>query len=121
VPVFKQCGTGTNPATLAHPAPFAVGSCAPGTTQTAHLGTQAVASASLGAVVGDPSTPVNTADATIQVNATDVRGTSPTGPDYNPNAGGPDLTLAIRWRLTDFVNGTSGTDPGSTTDLDYTV
>jgi hypothetical protein len=79
---------------------------------TAYVGSQSVASAKLTVLPGDVQ---------FQVNATDVRSTSPTGGDYNPNATGPDLTLIQRIRITDSANGPSGTDEGTAQEIDYPV
>ena len=66
-------------------------------------------------------TAANEADFTIVVNATDIRSGTRTGPDYNPNAGGPDLTYNARLRITDSNNGAFPVDPGTTTDMDFPV
>jgi len=50
-----------------------------------------------------------------------IRAGSPSGPDYDPNPAGADMTLVTRFRLTDRLNGTTQTLPGSTTDLDFSV
>jgi hypothetical protein len=123
VPVFKQCGTGANQPTKAHSSPLSVGSCAPATTPgaVAHVGANGVGSAQLTAIPGNFATPGNEADFSILVNATDIRSGSRTGPDYNPNAGGPDLTYNARLRITDSNNGAFPVDPATSTDLDFPV
>lgn len=123
VPVFKQCGTPSSPPTGSHPAPLAVGSCAPATTPgaVAHVGSTGTGSAQLTVVPGDFSTAANEADFSIQVSSTDVRSGSTAGPDYAPNVGGPDVTYTARLRITDSNNGALATDPGTTTDLDFPV
>jgi hypothetical protein len=70
---------------------------------------------------GDPTTPADEADVAIGLDATDVRNGSPTGSDYNPNASGSDVTLAMRLRITDQYNGASQTDPATASDLDFSV
>jgi hypothetical protein len=123
VPVFKQCGTGGNQPTAAHSPPLSVGSCAPATTPgaVAHIGSTGTGSAQLTVIPGDFSTAANEADISIQVNSTDVRSGSTSGPDYAPNTGGPDVTYNARFRVTDSNNGALSTDPGTTTDFDFPV
>jgi hypothetical protein len=123
VPVFRQCGTPSTPPTGSHPAPLSVGSCAPGTTPgaVAHVGSTGVGSAQLTVIPGNFSTAANEADFSIQVSSTDIRSGSTAGPDYAPNAGGPDVTYNARLRVTDSNNGALSTDPGTTTDLDFPV
>ena len=121
VPVFRQCGTGGNPANGTHSAPLAVGSCnPPATLGVAHLGAQSTGTASLDVVPGDPSTVANEANVSIAATLTDVRSGSVTGADYTPNAGGPDLTLVAKLRISDLSNG-SQNDPGTATDVDFPV
>jgi hypothetical protein len=43
-----------------------------------------------------------------------------TGPDYTPNAGGPDVTLLAKLRISDLSNG-SQNDPGTASDVDFPV
>jgi glucose/arabinose dehydrogenase len=124
VPVFRQCGTGANPANGEHAAPLAVDSCnppAPTVGVVAHAGSSMTGSASLSVVAGDPSTPADEADVPFSVNATDIRAGGPTGGDYNPSPSGPDLTLTPRFRLTDTANGPSALDSGSTVDQGFAV
>lgn len=123
VPVFRQCGTPSSPPTGSHPAPFSVGSCAPGTTPgaVAHVGSTGTGSAQLTAIPGNFLTAANEADFSIQVSATDIRSGSTAGPDYVPSVGGPDVTYNARLRVTDSNNGTLSTDPGTTTDFDFPV
>jgi hypothetical protein len=82
----------------------------------AHFGNQAVASASLTAVLGDFSTTADDADLAVTVNATDVRGGSATGADYNPVAAGPDLTLQLKLRTSDTLNGSPLDQPATVSD-----
>jgi hypothetical protein len=123
VPVFRQCGAGANQPTAAHSSPLSVDSCAPGTTPSAvaHVGANGIGSAELTAILGDFTTAGNEADFSILVNVTDIRSGTRTGPDYNPNAGGPDLTYNARLRITDSNNGAFPVDPGTTTDFDFPV
>jgi hypothetical protein len=122
VPVFKQCGTGGNPANGKHAPPFGVGSCGPATSATAaHVGAQSTGSASVGAVPGNLTTAADEADVSVTATITDVRAGNPTGADYNPNPSGPDLTLAVKLRLTDLFNGSSQADPATATDFDLVV
>ena len=94
MPVFKQAGTGGNPTNASHAAPLSVGSTTPpGTLAVAHVGTLGTGSAQLAVTPGDVNTAADEANVSFTANATDVRATSPTGPDYNPSAGGPDMTL----------------------------
>ena len=122
VPIFKQCGTGGNPALGNHSPPMATGSCSSiATTGTAHVGVNNVGSASLTVVPGNFLTSANEADVQYQISTTDVRSTNVNGADYNPSAGGPDLTFDARIRITDSRNGPGQTDPGTTTDTTFPV
>jgi hypothetical protein len=122
VPVMKQCGTGGNPAIAKHAPPMAIGSCTGVvTTGTAHVGANNVSSASITVVPGNFLTAANEADIQYVVSATDVRSTSKTGPDYNPNASGPDLTFDARLRITDSRNGTGQTDAATMVDIGFGV
>jgi hypothetical protein len=122
VPVFRQCGTGANPANGEHSAPLSVHSCGtPAATGTAHFGAQGSGSARISALPGDPSTGADESDVSFNINLSDIRGGSPTGADYNPNPSGPDLTLGVRWRLTDNSNGPNSTDAATATDLEFKV
>lgn len=118
VPVYRQCGTPGNPANRQHAAPLAVGSCNPAVSGTAHVGPQMTGVATLTVTYGNFSTPQNEADISYSMTVTDVRATSASGPDYDPYVGGPDLTIVDRVRLTDRANGSSGTDPGTTSDFE---
>jgi Bacterial pre-peptidase C-terminal domain len=123
VPVFRQCGTGGNPADSGHAAPLAVGSCdppLPTSGVTAFVGSDSVASAQLAVVPGDLTTPADEADVSFAIDATDVRAGGPSGPDYDPSAT-PDMTFSTRLRMTDSSNGPSGADPATTTDLEFPV
>lgn len=121
VPVFRQCGTGGNPANAAHAPPLATGSCDPAVTLgVAHIGAQGTGSAQLDVVPGNPATGANEADVSLAASLSDVRSSSVTGPDYTPNAGGPDVTLLAKLRISDLSNG-SQNDPGTASDVDFPV
>lgn len=118
VPVYRQCGTGGNPATREHAAALAVGSCNPVVSGIAHVGQQMTGVAILTVTYGNFSTPQNEADITYSMTASDIRATSASGPDYDPDVGGPDLTVVDRVRLTDLANGSSGTESGTSVDFE---
>jgi WD40 repeat protein len=121
VPIFRQCGTGANPANGQHASPFSGGSCLPPSPQgVAHFGPQAKGTAWISVIYGDTNA-VNgdQADATIRLDLNDVR--TGGGADYDPNPAGADATFFTRLRFTDRSNGVSGTDPGTTTDYDFSV
>jgi hypothetical protein len=121
VPVFRQCGTGANPANGAHAAPLSGPSCgSPTTSANAHYGGQATGTAGMSVVPGNLSTPADEADVNLNAAATDVRAGTTTGADYNPSTGA-DLTLVAKWRITDLRNGTTGTGAGTAADLDFSV
>ena len=61
---------------------------------------------------GNVNTEADEANVSFAVNATDVRATSPAGPDYSPNPSGPDMTLVTKFRITDLLNGGSASRPG---------
>jgi len=63
------------------------------------MGPLASGTATITAIPGDLTTSANEADDRFQVALTDVR--TAAGADYNPNAGGPDMTLVERLRVTD--------------------
>ena len=122
VPLFKQAGTPGNPTNASHAAPFSVGSSTPpATTAVAHVGTAGAGSAQMAVTPGDVNTAADEANVSFTANATDVRATSPTGPDYNPNPSGPDLTLVTKFRISDLSNGGAATDQGTLTDLDFAI
>jgi hypothetical protein len=119
VPVFQPCVAGGNGS---HSPPFAVGSCSPPQTLgTAHIGSQGAGAAQLDVVPGDPSTATDEADINLTGSLTDIRSGSATGPDYTPNASGPDLTLVTRLRLTDLSNGPLGNDPATAMEVDFSA
>jgi hypothetical protein len=129
VPVFRQCGTGSNPTDGQHAPPLGTPACLPplaNVGQVAHVGAQSVGSADLTVLPGDgDGTNTDTADVEIDASLSDVVGAG--GLDYAPSAGGPDVTLVYRLRQTDLMNcgptGCTGpySSPGSATDFDLSV
>ena len=137
VPNFRQtidstqCSArGGSPST--HGAPLALPSCNPpafvGGTQ-AHVGDQGTSGADITVIPGDTD-PTNgdQADVSLVGSATDVRQGSRTGPDYDPNPSGADMTSLAKIRISDAFN-TTGTQACSATtsceatvqDLNFTV
>jgi hypothetical protein len=105
-----------------HGTPLSFLSCnppayAPGT--AARLGARAVGSAELIVVPGDPATSANEADISLSANVSDVRTVG--GADYDPQPGGPDTSLIAKWRLSDLLNGSSESDPGTVADFEFPV
>jgi hypothetical protein len=88
------------------------------------VGDQSTGSAALAAVPGDAD-PNNGDQADVQVSAniSDVRTAS--GSDYNPNPTGPDMTMAVRLRITDTLSctGCPGpfNQPATATEYDFQV
>lgn len=127
VPAFRQCGTGGNPVNSAHAPPLGTGSCNPPRPGSviALFGPQAVGSAQLTAVPGDPTTAADEADVGVTANLTDIQAVG--GGDYVPNASGPDLELVARLRTTDAASCTPGpcsglfTEAATSQDLDFAV
>jgi Tol biopolymer transport system component len=124
VPVFRQCGTGSNPVNGSHAPPLSVGACLPGGPQSnlARFGPQANGGVRLSTLYGDGNAGNgDQADLAIGLALDDVQ--TPAALDYNPNPNplGADLTLITRLRVTDRSNGVSGTSAGTTTDLDFSV
>lgn len=122
VPVFRQCGTGGNPGVGSHSPPLSTGSCAPAGTPAAvaHFGSNFVGGVTLAVVPGDFTTAASEADVSYEISLTDVRSGSGTGPDYDPNPSGADLTFDARIRLTDTASCTGAGcsapyDQGATT------
>jgi uncharacterized repeat protein (TIGR01451 family) len=114
VPVFKQCGS----ANSTHGAPLSVPSCTPPVSLgVAQVGPQSAATAQL-TVTSDPITGFGS-DVAITANATDIQTQGQA--DYNPNPSGPDVTLVQRIRITDQLNGSSQTNPGTVVDFDFPV
>jgi hypothetical protein len=129
VPAFRQTISSTQctargGTVRTHGAPFGVSSCDPpalpaGT--VAYFGREAIGTATLNSIDGNPLTAANEADRAIGVDLTDLRSGDVNGVDYNPNAGGPDVTLLVKHRISDLFNGASQTDPGTVADLDFSV
>ena len=121
VPLFRQCGSPVAP-NAAHSAPLAVASCSPPAPSStiAYVGAASTGSAQLSAISGDAATAADDADVAMQVGITDVRAGGVAGADFDPNPGGPDMTLALRARITDSSNG-AGADPATLVDLDLSA
>jgi hypothetical protein len=118
-----QCAARGGAATT-HGAPLSLTSCnppgfLPGT--QARFGIQAVGSATLTVVPGNPATVADEADHAIVIDLTDVRSGTATGADYNPVAAGPDTTVLVKFRLSDTLNGADQADPGTVTDSELAV
>jgi hypothetical protein len=121
VPAYQPC-TAPN---RTHGAPLAYGSCNPPTQASGFLtvgspDANAKAANSSGfvkmvAVAGNASTPVDEADALIDVSVTDVRRKSDLA-DYTGQ-----LQLMPTWRITDRRNGSAPVDPGTVEDLSFPV
>jgi hypothetical protein len=120
VPIFKPCGI-TPPPPGSHAPPFGGGTCVAAVSGVAHVGAANVSSATITVIPGNFTTVANEADVRYQVSATDIRSTSPTGPEYNPVAGGPDMTLDARIRITDSNNGATATDPATAVELGFPI
>jgi hypothetical protein len=129
VPVFRQCGTGSNPTDGQHSPPLGTAACLPPLAnigQVAHIGPQSTGAVTLTVVEGD-SDPGNGDQANVLVNANLADVQTAAGADYAPNPGGPDVTLVYRFRNTDLDNcsgsGCSGpfSSPATATDFDLSV
>ena len=130
MPVFRQCGTGGNPANGQHSPPLGTGACLPARPnvgQVAELGPQSEGLAELTVVPGNPDTSADEADVALDLGLSDVQNVTGGG-DYVPSASGADVTLIARLRLTDLANcsplgctGPYGRTAGTTTDLDFPV
>lgn len=108
-----------------HGPPLAFNSCnppafVPGT--QARTGVQGTGTADITVVPGDTD-PTNgdQADVTLVGSSTDVRQGSATGPDYNPNPTGHDLTALAKIRISDHFNNTTGQPCNATTSCPATV
>jgi hypothetical protein len=129
VPSFRQTISATQCAARGgtvsqHGLPLALTSCnppayAPGT--QARLGTLSSSSALLAAVPGDLSTVADEGDLAFSATVNDVHAGSPTGPDYAPDASGPDATLVARFRISDLYNGVSLDVNATVIDLELPV
>ena len=121
VPAYQPC-TAPN---RTHGAPLAYSSCNPPVQASSFItvgtpdanGKSASSSGSVKflAVVGNPSTPANEADARIQVSITDVRRRS----DLSDYAG--ELQLVPTLRMTDKLSGSVPVDPATLLDIDFPV
>jgi hypothetical protein len=119
VPAFKEC---TDP-NETHGPPLAFGSCAPPVQRSSHVtvGTfdangespGSVGSVRLAAVVGDPDTAADEADARISVSITDVRRKGNLS-DYTG-----ELQAMATARVTDRDNGSSAPEPSTVADFDF--
>jgi hypothetical protein len=121
VPAYRQCGSPSNPGTSEHSPPLAVASCDPVPIGAAHFGPSGQGVAHLTVIPGNLSTATDEADVGLTAALSDVRSGSGAGSDYNPRPSGTDATLVFRLRLTDSLNGTSGADDGTTSDVDFSV
>jgi hypothetical protein len=69
----------------------------------------------LGVLTGDPATPADEADVAVDMSLADVRRQGALD-DYTG-----ELRLLLGVRLTDRVNGSSGTEPGTVSDLTFPI
>jgi len=137
VPNFRQTISSTQctargGAPSTHGTPLALPSCNPpafGPGTQAHSGVKATSGADITVIPGDTD-PTNgdQADVSLVGSATDVRQGSATGPDYDPNPSGADVTSVSKIRISDSYNTTGAQTCSSTTsceatvqDLDFTV
>jgi hypothetical protein len=130
VPAFQPCASPGNPPNGRHAPPLSAPSCDPPkpTSSVAAVGPQATGAAQVRAFSCPLCASPIAADVFFTVKATDVRAGSPVGPDYDPNPGGPDMSLIARWRITDHYNATDGAScaatyscPGTVAELDFPV
>jgi DNA-binding beta-propeller fold protein YncE len=119
VQVFKQCGTGGNPVNAKHAPSLSLGSCNPPlpVSPNARVGNGGAGSVTMTVLPGDYQ---------VAVADTDIR--TPSGADYDPNAGSsPDITVVAKLRVTDTRNCTPAgcggpyTQSATTTDFDFSV
>lgn len=121
VPAYRAC-TAPN---RAHGAPLAYPSCSPpiqasgfltvGTTDANGQAASSIGSVKLLTVAGNPSTPADEADLTIQMSLSDVRKQSDLS-DYTGQ-----LQLLPSLRITDKLSGSVPVDPATLSDLDFPV
>ena len=124
VPTFQQCGTLGNPADGQHSPPLGTPACLPpNTTSTqAAAGPNSTGNAIITVALDFLSTPADESDFNFQLNYTDIRSGTPSGPDY-----GSDMTSVFRLRITDTQNCSPAacTGPyeseGTTSDLDFSI
>jgi hypothetical protein len=90
-----------------HGTPLSFTSCNPPSVPRAqaHFGPQGSGWAQLSSIYGDPYDPTAPGDIGITVGSDDIRGGSPTGPAYDPNSVGPDMTMRVKLRISDTYNG----------------
>jgi hypothetical protein len=129
VPDFRQTISGTQcqargGSTSTHGVPLALTACnppalAPGA--IAHFGTRGSGAATLAEIPGDLSTPFNEADLAVSASMSDIRSGSRTGPVYDPNPLGPDVTVAYRFRISDTYNGSNLNLPATMQDVELTL
>jgi hypothetical protein len=113
VPAYLACASPNR----VHGAPLAFNSCTPPAAASNHLttgtpdangvGTNFIGSALYRVIVGNAMTPANEADVRLQLNITDVR-QKPSLADYTGQ-----LQVDAAVRITDQLNGTSQTEPGT--------
>jgi hypothetical protein len=128
VPSFRQTISASQCASRGgvnstHGSPLALGSCNPPTYipgTVARQGPQSIGSAELTVVPGNLATVSDEADVAIVAGATDIRSRQ-TGADYVPNAGGADVVLVEKLRISDRRNSPSGSDPATVVDFDFPV
>jgi hypothetical protein len=130
VPNFRQTISSTQctargGANSTHGAPLAFASCnppafVPGT--VAHAGLQSTSDVDVTVVPGDTD-PTNgdQADVLLAGGGTDLRSGSRTGPDYDPNPTGADVTSVAKIRISDHFNTTTGQPCAATTSCPATV
>jgi hypothetical protein len=121
VPAYQPCLA----ANRSHGAPLAFGSCNPPVQASSFLTVgspdangktaSSTGSAKLITVNGNPATPADEADLTIQVSLTDVRKKS----DLSDYTG--ELQLLPTFRITDKLSGSAPVDPATLADLDFPV
>jgi hypothetical protein len=135
VPDFRQTISATQcqaraGAPSTHGAPLALASCNPPALlpgAVAHFGAQASASADMHGFSCPACDIVFNANIFFTVKTSDIRAGSATGPDYDPDPNGPDVTLLSKWRLSDDRNDTPGQPcapyscPATAADFDFRV
>jgi hypothetical protein len=135
VPDFRQTisatqcrARGGSPST--HGSPLALPSCSPPALipgAVAHFGRQAAASVDMHGFSCPACDLIYNANVFFTVKMSDIRASSATSSDYDPNPSGADVTVSSRWRLTDQGNDTPGQPcapyscPATTADFDFPV
>jgi hypothetical protein len=113
----NQCqARGGMPST--HGTPISSPSCNPPSVLRgqAHFGPQGGGSVQLSSIYGDPQDPTAPGDIGISVATDDIRGGSRTGPPYDPNPTGPDMTMVVKLRISDTYNGSDRFVPATLID-----